>query len=279
MNDAVAVTARASEPDRYLAALLAPTAARPALEALAAFAAELARVGLVVIRDPTMGEIRLQWWRDVLALPSAAQRTGNPVADALLVAVAQHALPKEPLLEMIDARALDLRADAFSNDEELHQYLAKTEGALFALAGTILGLAPGPALESVSAASGQAYGLARHLFRLPQAVSRGRVPLPLRRLEDAGLTSQDLRSGKNGCRLGALLAPLRREARARLGTARRQVAELPRQVRLAFLPLVMVESYLRALEPLGAETLRRHPRVWPVTRMVRIAVAHWLGGP
>ncbi|HKA47116.1 MAG TPA: squalene/phytoene synthase family protein, partial [Methyloceanibacter sp.] len=63
---AVRTIARDGDPDRYLSALFAPAAARDHLLALYAFNVELARVGELV-HEPQLGEIRLQWWRDVLA--------------------------------------------------------------------------------------------------------------------------------------------------------------------------------------------------------------------
>src|SRR4249920_224039 len=89
--ETVATSARAGEPDRYLAALLAPPAARDGLLALAAFSAELGRIGQLVTREPMMGEIRLQWWRDALRPRDSGERTGNPVADALREAMLRHA--------------------------------------------------------------------------------------------------------------------------------------------------------------------------------------------
>ena len=91
-RDAIAASARAGEPDRYLAALLAPPSARPHLLALAAFLGELARVPARVTREPAMGQIRLQWWRDAIAAPAGA-RTGNPVADALRATIRTCHLP------------------------------------------------------------------------------------------------------------------------------------------------------------------------------------------
>ena len=52
--------------DRYLADLFAPEAARPHLFALHAFNARL-RGSATASSEPTLGEIRLQWWRDALA--------------------------------------------------------------------------------------------------------------------------------------------------------------------------------------------------------------------
>jgi phytoene/squalene synthetase len=56
---------RAGDKDRFLAALFAPAEHRSALYALYAFNLEIARVREVA-HGPLAGEIRLQWWCDVL---------------------------------------------------------------------------------------------------------------------------------------------------------------------------------------------------------------------
>jgi phytoene synthase len=278
-RDAIAVlaaSARASEPDRYLAALLAPVPARPGLLALAAFSAEIANVPRLVRREPAMGEIRLQWWRDALELPRA-ERTGNPVADAVRTAMVVHALPADLLRGPIEARAGDLRADAVADDAALRQYLWKTEGALFALAGRVLVADVGPGLDAAAAASGQAYGLARLLLRLPGTLARGRIPLPRTRLAAAKVAPDELLRGAGAESLVGLLAALRAEARASLVAARQHVAQLPKGVRPAFLPLALVESYLRALDRQRGNPLRQEAGIAPITRMAKIAIGHWLG--
>ena len=55
------------------------------------------------------------------------------------------------------------------------------------------------------------------------------------------------------------------------------MANLPRPVRGAFLPLALVETYLRALERPGRDVLRSPAEIAPLTRAWRIAAAHWLG--
>ena len=56
---------RAADKDRFLTTLFAPAEHRNALIALYAFNLDIARVREVV-REPVAGEIRLQWWSDVL---------------------------------------------------------------------------------------------------------------------------------------------------------------------------------------------------------------------
>ena len=275
------VSARAGEPDRYLAALLAPRAARDGLLALAAFSAELGRIGHLVRREPLMGEIRLQWWRDALDLADGPaggdSRTGNPIADALRDARTRHALPGPLLRGMIDAHASDLQAEPFADEDKLDAYFAGSEGAQFALAAQILGAAPGPEMEAASASAGTAYGLTRLLLGLPYALSQGRLPLPQGRLARAGLSPQQPVAEAGQVEIAALMADLGGDVRRNLAISRQRVAELPRPVRVAYLPLALVGPYLRALERPGRNALRQAAEVAPLQRIWRIAAAHWLG--
>src|SRR5258707_4132006 len=100
----------AAERGGFLAALFAPAAHRGALHALYAFNIEIARVR-EIIREPLAGEIRLQWWADAIAGKAGGEVGSNPVAAALLAAVARHGLPIAPLSALIAARRFDLYND------------------------------------------------------------------------------------------------------------------------------------------------------------------------
>jgi phytoene synthase len=275
IDEAVKEAARSGEPDRYLAALLAPPPARPGLLALAAFSAELARIPRLVTREPHMGEIRLQWWRDSLEMP-AAIRTGNPIADALREAVEAHALPIKPLLDMIAARSLELGPEPLPDEEALYVYLDGTQSASLLLAARLLG-GTAPNLDAVSRDCGRCYGMARLLMELPHALSAGRVLLPLSRLHAVGLTARDLQSSTPSAKVRSLLADARAEVRRRLEASRHGVANLPRLIRIAFLPLALVSTYVRALERVPDDSLSRGAEISPLIRITRIAAAHWFG--
>ena len=111
--------ARAHEPDRYLAALLAPRAVRDDLVVLAAVGGEIARIPRVV-SDPMLGEIRLQWWHDAIERLAAGfasgERTGNPLADALGGVILRHGLPQARLFDCVEARLFELYADPITDD-------------------------------------------------------------------------------------------------------------------------------------------------------------------
>ena len=56
---------RAEDPDRYFATLFAPASVRDGLFSLYAFNLEIARIRQM-ISEPLPGEVRMQWWRDLL---------------------------------------------------------------------------------------------------------------------------------------------------------------------------------------------------------------------
>src|SRR5207253_2464683 len=98
---------RSGDRDRFLATLFAPAEYRGALHALYAFNLEIARVR-VMARGSVAGEIRLQWWSDVLAGEAHGGVTSHPVAAALVATIARYRLPAAQLSALIDARRFDL---------------------------------------------------------------------------------------------------------------------------------------------------------------------------
>ncbi len=276
LGPAVAAAAKLGEPDRYLAALLAPAGKREALLALAAFSAELARVTFAVSREPAMGAIRLQWWRDALTLPQELS-TGSEVADAVRRAARSHRLPLARLEAQPDARALQLDAVPFADEAALQRFLWDAEGVQFALAAQVLGAPMGAAVEAACAAAGEAYGMARLLVELPRRLALGRVPLAQTQLAAAGLTAQELLAGGTPEKIARLFASCKERIDGSLEAARRQVRDLPREVSVAFLPLALVATYVRAVERTAPEAPRAEARVAAFTRVCRIGLAHWRG--
>ncbi len=260
------------EPDRAVAATLAPVAAQPALLALSAFAAEVRNVARVV-REPMMGEIRLQWWRDALDILERGGTTGNPIADALGAEIRAHALPKGLLLGVIDGRAADLDSEAPADTRSLHVTLQKTEGALFALSARVLGAIDDTRLQSAAHAAGRAYGLTRLLTDLPIALARGHLPLP-RDAISADLMAT-LCAGTITPDAQMLLQSLASDAQNARAVARTHIAALPATQIAAFLPLVMVEPYLRRVLQPGQNPLRDIVDLPPFSRVCRMGWAWW----
>ena len=115
-----AALVREHDQDRYIACLYAPEAQRPALFALYAFSHEIARVRALV-SEPLPGEVRLQWWRDLLEGEPKGEAQAHPVAAALLDAVARYRLPIAPLTGLIEARVFDLYDDPMPSLSDLRR--------------------------------------------------------------------------------------------------------------------------------------------------------------
>lgn len=251
-------SARAWEPDRYLAALLAPRHARSGLIALAAFCGEVARIPLAV-GEPMIGDIRLQWWHDALSKARAGAATGSPVADALWRAIERHELPEALFLSILDARSRELDPEPLADEPALERVLGDSEGAAFRLAARILSADEGPAVNDVLTAAGQAYGRVRLLRSLSVCVAKGRSPpLTMAPLAEAAPD------------WGAVARPLLDGARAWLGETRRRAPAAPASVLPAILPVALVEPYLAALERLGPDLARERADISPLTRVWRL---------
>ncbi len=128
---------RAADKDRFLATLFAPADKRGPLFALYAFNAEIASVRDRA-REPMPGEIRLQWWRDVINGERTGEAAANPIAAALIDTVARFSLPKPRLLDLIEAHAFDLYDDPMPTFDALEGYIRHTSATVFDLAGANL---------------------------------------------------------------------------------------------------------------------------------------------
>jgi phytoene synthase len=270
--------ARLGEPDRYVAALLAPAAARPGLIALAAFCAELRRIPRLV-REPMMGEMRLQWWRDVLAAAPSTGPIGHPLADALTATVADYRLPVPILTAMTEGRAFDLYRDPMPDRATLEAYLGKLDGAHAELALRILADGSGAADAgslAVANSAGRIYGLSRLLYDLPDWLGRGHTPLPSD-LVDGAAGGQDAPAEVDWPHVAAGIGALADDAEMRAGPTWRSAAVWPAALRNCVLPLAMVRPYARAARQMAADGFRVRHEVVPIGRMWRLARARWLG--
>jgi 15-cis-phytoene synthase len=222
--------------DRYIASLFAPDDKRPHILALYAFDAEIARIPALV-SEPQIGEIRLQWWRDTLNALFAGETTDHPVAMALGKAIAVGQLPRQSLLNLIDARARELYADPMPDLNELEGYLGETRGAVLHMAGQILLEGEGQGLADASGLGGVAQGIAELLEAKPHLPHGGGHLLPV--------LSTDL---------------LLQHARQRLAQYQEAARSLPAKVRPAFLPLATVGARLHSGN--GISALRAQWLIW-----------------
>jgi 15-cis-phytoene synthase len=235
---------RTADRDRYLAALFAPAERRGALHALYAFNCEVARVREVA-RQPLPGEIRLQWWSEVLHGERAVEAAANPVASALLASVEHYQLALTRLLELIETRRFDLYDEPLAEIGDLEAYAKKTSSTLFALGAQILG---GGELQAVADPAGMAYAIAGLLRAFPLHAARGQLYVPREVLTRHQVQVSDLLTGRSSAGLAAALRELRNLARHHLATVREPLMHVPSEVLPALLPLALVRPLLARLD-------------------------------
>lgn len=243
---------RAADKDRYLASLFAPAAARQHLHALYAFAGEIARVRDAA-REPLPGEIRLQWWREVLAGEGRGEVSANPVAAALLDSVASCALPTARLIALIDAHAFDLYDEAMPSLADLDAYAERTSGTLFALAAQILERGHDADALAAAAPAGVAYGAAQRLRTFPRDLARCQLFVPLDLLAQYGVTREEIEARQNTAGVRAVLAGLRDHVRSAFGEFRQAAPDIPEACAPAFLVAALVPQLLARLDAAAAD--------------------------
>jgi len=264
---------RAADRDRFLATLFAPRERRGALFALYAFNVEIARVREVV-RDPVAGEIRLQWWSDVLAGDGRGEIEAHPVASALRACVARYGLPPERLQTTISARRFDLYDEPMATLVDLETYADGASSSLIALAAQILNGGGAPDMDALSRHAGRAQAIAGLLKAFPFHAARGQLFVPLELLERHGADREDVRIGRATPELRSALADLRDSARRHLHQAQDMARTASPDVMPALLPVALTGATLARMErgdydpfvPVEIAPWRRQWLIWRAAR-------------
>jgi phytoene synthase len=259
-SDAAAFCAdlvRSQDFARYAATLFVPSDQRRALLALYAFNVEIVRVPESV-SQPLPGEIRLQWWSDMLAGNSHGGAEGNPVAAELLKAIRDFHLPVEPLSRLADEHQFDLYNDPMPTMAALEGYAGDTASALFVLAARIAGHHSAE-IEHLARHAGLAQAFVQVIAALPRHAARRQLFLPLQLLQAHGCGEAEVFAGRQTPKLRAALDQLIAEARRHLQTALRLLADVPPEVRPVFLPLAMARGDLERMARADADPFAPRP--------------------
>ncbi len=271
-SDYCATLVREADRDRYLATLFAPPDKRAALFALYAFNIEIARVRDVA-REPMPGEIRLQWWREVLEGQRDGEGAAHPVASALLDGLNRHDIKPERLIGIVDAHQFDLYDDPMSTLDDLDNYGVMTQSALLDVAIGILG-GDGPEAMMLVRGAGIAATVTDILINLRKHVSRRQMFVPLEVIERHGVNIDEVYAGQTSEALKSALAELRRHARRQMTAARAEAGHVPAAIMPALLPLALIGPTLKPMDRRGYEPfdvnplsiLRRQWLIWRASR-------------
>ncbi|MCH9765810.1 MAG: squalene/phytoene synthase family protein [Alphaproteobacteria bacterium] len=259
--------------DRYVQALLIkPASLRPEFFLLAAFHGELARIPFLV-REPMMGEIRLQWWRDVVLAARAVELNepinfGSPLANQVVQFLVRNRKSETAFDALIDARGAELSSEAFTDERAFEGYLDGIATRQLEVGSELLGLTVDEDAKNALQAAGRAIAIAEVAQRLPRHLSLGRCPVPLSVVACKILDQVPLEEFDHLIRNA--IAALADRAKDYLAAYRGAQARLSPKMTQVALPLALVEPYFQALHKRSWDPMQTASPKTPMTRFVRL---------
>lgn len=247
---------READRDRYLSVLYAPEDKRGGLAALYAFNAEVARIRDLV-HEPLPGEVRLQWWRDLINGEARGSAEAHPIAAALLETINKYELPRTAFDNYCEARIFDLYDDPMPSRNDLEGYCGETASAIIQLAGFILDQDAAQAHSETAGHAGVAQATTGLLRLLPIHRRRGQLYVPADMLASVSVTREAFLGSDDPSACERVVSIMLALAREHLAIFAKAKATLPKSLAPAFLPMAIVPAYLKAIERLGGKAAER----------------------
>jgi NADH dehydrogenase [ubiquinone] 1 alpha subcomplex assembly factor 6 len=272
---ACAEQARAGDRERFLCSLFASEPARGDLWALLAFNLEIARTRETV-SEPTLGEIRLQWWREAIESAYGGTPRPHPVVRALTSAITRARPPRERFERLLHAREHDLYDDPMPDLAALEDYADATSGELSVLALDLLGVGDAAAQQAARHV-GIAWALIGLIRAMPFLASQRRLPLPADLLAAEGVSAESVFAGRPEPGLRAVLRAVADCARQHLREARAARRDVPRLALPALLPARLAERHLALIAGIDFEVFAGVPAPNPALTAARVWWSHARG--
>ncbi|KAJ6613282.1 Squalene/phytoene synthase-domain-containing protein [Mycena sp. CBHHK59/15] len=168
---------RTHDYESFLVSKFWPAPLQDGYFAVKAFSTELAMVQDSVT-VPTIGAVRMQFWRDAVKGVYADSPPRHPVALALHRATQTAALPAYHLKRIIDARDEELRTTSYQTSAALVAHAEGVSSSVLYLLLSLLGLGRSEQLAHAASHLGTAQTLATLLWSLPHHVGQRRMPIP-----------------------------------------------------------------------------------------------------
>jgi phytoene synthase len=164
----------------------------------------------------------------------------------------------------------DLYNDPISSVGDLEGYAGDTSSALIRLAAIVLAGGQEPGGADAAGHAGVAYAVTGLLRALPFHAARGQLFIPIDVMVRHGVQRDAVMAGQADAALLAALGELRALARSHLAAAQGALAGMGAEVRSAFLPVSLVEPYLRRMEARDYDPFRTAVEVPQWRRQLRL---------
>lgn len=241
---------RRVDEDRWLAARFADAPGRDRLAALYAFIYEVARIPESV-REPALGAIRLQWWREAVdRIYAGRMAADNETVTGLAGLVEWASLDRAILDAFIDAREKDLEERPFEQWPEFEAYVDDTAGAVIRLAAKVCApdLVQTKQHLALFCNAGRIWGYSGLVRALPVWNERRRTFFPQKLLDHVHLSREELFSGVTIHETSAACRAVLERAMSAHREVRRLAYGAPKEFFPAFGYVALVPDYMRALD-------------------------------
>jgi len=255
---------KSDAPDYYLADLLLPDDGREAISVLHAFHVEITNITLA-IGEPMAGQVRLQWWAEVLGGQRNDEASGHPVARALMQVINRYELPITGFDAKLEAHIFDLYQDPMGTRTDFEAYCGETRSCLFQWAALILGAGASAELANASGHSGVATGIVSLLENIGQTHNDGQIYVPSDLLTAVGMTREQYLASPSTKHEDVIqgLIDLAREHHAK---AKQALESVEVEARSAFKPLALVPLYLNRVERAGLDVYQSRSEISQLRR-------------
>lgn len=235
--------------DRYIATLFAPAVKREDLMALYAFDAEISRIRSI-ISDPLPGEIRLQWWREVIQGFRVGEQQANTIANRICAVIKRNDLPSAAFDTYFDAKTFEYYNDAFPDTVALEAWCGETSSMVLQLASMILDKDAAKTCTDAAGHGGVTLGIAKILQSLPTTRARGQCFLPTDILTACGLDRAGFVLGEEKTLIKNATDALCELGLSHFSKYQSAVKTLPTLLKPVYLPVANASRiYQRALMP------------------------------
>ncbi|MEO0543961.1 MAG: phytoene/squalene synthase family protein [Pseudomonadota bacterium] len=241
-NDLLA-SLKATDPVRYAAVLYMPEEKRLAVASLWLFQTQIERIRDLV-SEPLPGEIRLQWWRDVLDGVRDGEARQNPLAAALIETVDTNGLSRDRIGAYLETMVFDLYDDPMPDIGQFEGHMGETHSVFFQMVCQIL---LGEPLQNGDAAghAGVAYGVSQCLLSLAKHRSRGQIYLPAELFANNSVSIEEWRAFEISANKCEAVKEFAAYGYDHLSKAKAALVTLPKACHPALLPLAVSAKVFR----------------------------------
>lgn len=267
---------RRLNPIHHFTALAVSENHRADIIAFYAFLAEIARIPRLV-SDPGTGEIRLQWWMDVVNDDVKDISSGcgganiGPIGVGLKHVQKKYGLSADLLGQIIEARKFDLYHDPMPDKEAFGLYAHRTRAIPLLLSTKILADGQEHDLTGLYDNAGMAISLSNHLRRWAKVASYQQLFLPLDLFTEQNITLDQIFARQRSEKMTAILHSLmdrmddhHQKAMDHYGLLKqRGLAHLaPAFLELALIPLVLRKRQYDLYGEIVVPNWRAYWKIW-----------------